>query len=203
MPSRRTPTVLHLAAVAVLGLTIVGCATAGSTTMNIATAPHQDVDQTADGTTLNPYYAVVRSKILGAFRGLSEHEDGPALSLMADDVQYTFDGDHALGGTRVSRAGVKKWFGRLFRLLPGRFVVRSVEVTGWPWRTRVVTTLEHAVTPPVGAAYWATAVQTGELRWGVAVRIRTHVDDMAKLVHTLDALAERGNAEAKASPIVE
>jgi ketosteroid isomerase-like protein len=103
-------------------------------------------------TTFNPYHAVVRSKILNAFRGLTNHDAAPALAIMAEDVQYTFEGEHALGGTRVTRRGVERWFGRLFRLLPGPFVIRSVEVTGWPWSTRVVTTFEHQVSPPEGGA---------------------------------------------------
>jgi ketosteroid isomerase-like protein len=179
------------------------CATSGrSRTMN-ADSPAAGVDQTADGTTFNPYHAVVRSKILKAFRGLTNHDAAPALAIMAEDVEYTFEGDHALGGTRVTRQGVERWFGRLFRLLPGPFVIRSVEVSGWPWSTRVVTSFEHQVSPPEGPGYWGAAVQTIEVRWGTAVRIRTRVLDMDRLVKTLDALAATGTREAKAAPILE
>jgi ketosteroid isomerase-like protein len=153
--------------------------------------------------TWNPYHAVVRSKILNAFDGLTHHDAAPALHLMASDVRYRFDGEHALGGTRVTRKGVEKWFGRLFRLLPGAFSIRSVEVSGWPWSTRVMTRFEHEVTPPDGESYVASAVQVAELEWGSAVRIRTTVRDMARLVQTLDALAAHGNEEAKAPPILE
>jgi ketosteroid isomerase-like protein len=189
-----------------LGVALVtsGCAAhQGTTNMNASNPPAAGVDQTDDGLTLNPFHAVVRSKILNAFEGLTKHDPAPALSVMADDVHYTFDGEHALGGTRVTRAGVEKWFGRLFRLSPGRFVIRHVEVSGWPWSARAETTFEHQVTPPDGEPYWATAVQVAELDWGTAVRIRTTVLDMGKLVATLNALAVHGNQEAAAPQILE
>lgn len=93
---------------------------------------------------------------------------------MAPDVQYTFEGAHSLGGTRVSRAGVEKWFARLLRLLPGKFTLRSVEVA--PWRSTVYTVFEDVVTPQYGEPYRNHGVQIVELRWGSAVRIHTYVD---------------------------
>jgi ketosteroid isomerase-like protein len=188
-----------------LGGSTLACSMAtGSDAKAPAPTPYSGVDETADGVTWNPYHAVVRSKILNAFRGLSNHDPAPALDVMADDVNYTFDGEHALGGTRVTRTGVKRWFGRLFRLLPGPFVIRSVDVAGWPWRTRVVTTFEHYAAPEDGGPpYWGAATQVLDLRWGAAVQIHTRVTDMDRLVRTLDALAANGNAEAKAPPIVE
>ena len=161
------------------------------------------VDATHDGVTLNPYHAIVRGKVLRAFRGLTAHDPAPALATMANDVHYTFEGEgHALAGTRVTRAGVEKWFGRLFRLLPGAFVIRSVEVTGFPWSTRVVTTFAHEVTPPHEPPYLGEGVQIVELSWGEAKTIRTYVDT-DRLVRTLDAMAAEGVAEAKAAPILE
>jgi len=161
-----------------------------------------DVDQTDDGTSLNPYHAVVRGKVLAAFRGLSVHDAAPALALMAEDVRYTFEGQHALGGTRVSRRGVERWFGRLFQLLPGPFVIDGVSVDGWPWATRVVTRFRHYVAPPGGEPYWGAGVQLVDLAWGEARYIHTYVDT-ARLVDTLDALAAQGETEAHADPILE
>ena len=160
------------------------------------------VDATNDGVTLNPYHAVVRGKVLRAFRGLTGHDSAPALSLMADDVHYTFEGEHALGGTRVTKAGVAKWFERLFRLLPGAFSIRSIEVNGFPWSTRVVTTFAHYVAPPGGEPYWGQGVQIVDLEWGEAKRIHTLVDTH-KLVKTLDSMAAHGATEAHAAPILE
>lgn len=166
-------------------------------------SPSEEVDRTDDGPTLNPYHAVVRGKVLGAFRGLSAHDAGPALDLMADDVTYTFEGEgHALSGTRVSKRGVEKWFGRLFRLLPGAFVVTGVDVSGFPWSTRVVTRFLHRVDPPGEPTYYGRGVQIVDLAWGKASTIHTYLDT-DRLVRTLDTMAKAGVDEAKAAPILE
>lgn len=191
MSTFRAVTVLALAS---------GCAT--SLPMPPLASPPIAVDQIRDRVHINPYHAVVKRKVLASFRGLTAHDPGPALALMATDVRYTFEGEHALGGTRVSRAGVQKWFTRLLRLLPGQFAIREVRVTGWPWSTRVVTRFEHHVVPPEGPAYWGPGVQIVDLRWGKATQIHTYVDT-AKLVETLTAMAAAGQAEAMAPPILE
>lgn len=160
------------------------------------------VDQTHDAASLDPFRAVVRAKVLHSFARLSEGDPSAALALMRDDVEYTFEGAHALGGTRVSRAGVERWFGRLLRLLPGRFTLRSVEVAGWPWRATVYTVFEDEVHPAVGPAYRNHGVQVVELHWGRAARIHTYVDT-AKVAGALHALAAAGVAEAAAPPITD
>jgi ketosteroid isomerase-like protein len=161
-----------------------------------------DVDATEDGLQLNPYHAIVRRKVIASFRRLNERDPSAALALMADDVRYTFSGDHALGGTRVSRRGVEKWFGRLLRLFRSTFSLRSVRVVGWPWRTEVFNVFEDHVVPEVGESYVNRGVQVVELRWGRAVRIETWVDT-ARVVHLLDELAAHGVGEAHAAPICE
>ena len=161
-----------------------------------------DADATDDGLQLNPYHAVVRRKVIDSFRRLNERDPSAALALMADDVRYTFSGDHALGGTRVSRAGVEKWFGRLLRLFRSTFRLQSVRVVGWPWNTEVFNVFEDRVVPAVGEPYVNRGVQVVRLRWGRAVRIETWVDT-ARVVRLLDALAAHGVEEAHAAPICE
>jgi ketosteroid isomerase-like protein len=146
------------------------------------------------------YRAFVRHKVLQGFAHMSRQDPGVVLSLMREDVRYTFEGEHALGGTRHSRASVALWFERLFRLLPGRFQVTGIEVVGWPWHTTVVTRFEDDVTPPVGPPYHNRGVQIAVLRWGKASEIHTYVDT-AKVERALGALAEAGIAEASAPPI--
>ena len=65
------------------------------------------VDATRDGFSFNPYHYIVRQKVLRSFAHLSVGDASEALALMARDVTYTFEGEHALGGTRISRAGVE------------------------------------------------------------------------------------------------
>src|ERR1043165_8828182 len=103
--------------VVVVGVVSAGCA-AGSQNIRANDARGDTVppvDSTADGFSLNVFRNIVRSKVIDAFTRMSEGDASGALALMREDVKYRFEGDHALGGERVSRAGVEKWFGRLFR----------------------------------------------------------------------------------------
>ena len=151
---------------------------------------------------INVYERQVRAKVMRAFERMSEGDASAALALMAVDVRYWFSGQHALGGERNTRAAVEKWFGRLFRLFQSRFVVRSVEVAGWPWRSTVVTVFEDHVSAPFGAPYVNQGVQVTELRWGKAVSIRTYVDT-ARIEAMLALQAANGVAEAAAPAIVD
>ena len=157
--------------------------------MAIAALGNGPVDATHDGLSIDVFRAIVRGKVLRSFERLSEGDPSAALAVMAPGVEYTFEGEHALGGTRVSRVGVEKWFGRLIRLLPGRFTIRSVPVGGWPWKATVYTVFEDIVRPAIGEPYLNHGVQVIELRWGTAVRIHTYVDT-AKVERALQTLAK-------------
>ena len=151
------------------------------------------VNMPTDATTessWNPFHAIVRRKVLAGFEALNRRDSSVALGVMAPDVRYTFEGANALGGTRVTRAGVAKWFTRLLKLVPPSFRILRLDVIGWPWRTRVYNLFEN---------HGTLGVQTLELRWGRAVRIHTFVDTAA-LASTLDAT---GDAEAHAAQIEE
>jgi ketosteroid isomerase-like protein len=162
----------------------------------------EQVDHTQDGFTWSVFASVARTKVLDSFAHLSQGDPSLALALMAPDVAYTFEGNHALGGTRVSRAGVEKWFGRLLRLLPGKFTIRSVRVVGYPWRSTIYTVFEDEVSPAYGPSYRNRGVQVVQLRWGSAFQIHTYVDT-AKVERALAVLAANGVEEAGADPIRE
>jgi len=196
---------LPLVAVAFLlgALALTGCAQGAAGRGETAVRPDLGpVDATGDGFSLDPYRAVVRGKVVEGFRRLSEGDPSYVLSLMAEDVEYTFEGRHALGGTRVSRAGVERWFARLLRLIPGRFTLRSVEVAGGPWASVVYTVFEDQVTPRLGTPYRNHGVQVAELRWGQVVRVHTYVDT-ALVEAALAAMAAQGIEEAGAPPITD
>jgi ketosteroid isomerase-like protein len=165
-------------------------------------AEYPPTNSTADGFSLNVYRNMVRSKVIHAFERMSEGDPGAALDAMAEDVRYWFSGGHALGGERKTKAAVEQWFGRLFRLLDSHFVLRSVEVAGWPWDTTVVTVFEDHVKPLYGEPYVNHCVQVLHMRWGKADEIRTYVDTL-KIERALAALAQHGIAEAAAPPILE
>ena len=163
---------------------LTGCGT--QVTALSPSSPEDPVDSTRDGASLGIYRAIVRAKVINSFDHLNRGDASVALGLMAPDVHYRFEGDHALGGERVTRVGVEKWFGRLFRLLHSRFVLRSVEVSGWPWATTVYTVFDDHVTPRCGPSYVNHGVQIAELEWGSAVRIRTFIDTGTHASRALD-----------------
>jgi len=164
--------------------------------------PFDQVDSTNDGFSANVYKNIVRARVIESFERLGGGDASKALALMADDVHYRFEGNHALGGERVSKQGVEKWFGRLLRLFRSHFVMRSVEVKGGPWRSTVYAVFDDHVSPVKGTPYVNHCVQIIELRWGKAIRVRTYLDT-ARIEAALQEMARAGIGEAAAAPIVE
>jgi ketosteroid isomerase-like protein len=161
-----------------------------------------DADYTDGSWTLNPYRAAVKRKVLAAFSALNRRDYEVTLSLMADDVHYCFEGQHALGGERFSKAAVRFWFERLWRLLRSDFHVYDVAVSGMPWNTTVVMRFADHVQPAFGPAYVNHGVQVSRLRWGTVVDVYTAVD-VQKLTTVLAAMSAAGIAEAAAPPITD
>jgi ketosteroid isomerase-like protein len=188
--------------VTALAVVLSGCAMGAAGRGGVGVTGSEPVDATSDGFSLDPFRAIVRGKVIEGFARLSDGDPTYVLGLMADDVEYTFEGRHALGGTRVSKGGVEKWFARLLRLIPGKFTLRSVEVRGGPAACVVYTVFEDVVTPAVGARYRNHGVQVAELRWGKVVRVHTYVDT-ALVEAALEAMKEAGVAEASLPPITD
>jgi ketosteroid isomerase-like protein len=146
------------------------------------------------------YRRIVEAQVRKAWRRLAAGDYGYVLDQFAPALEYSFAGDHALGGTRHSRETMTGWFERLFELFPGiRFEVADVLVKGWPWRTRAVV-LVGVRTNVAGEPYRNEVAQTIELRWGRITRIRT-LEDTQKLAGALQRLAETGVEEAELAPI--
>ncbi len=77
------------------------------------------------------YRYAVEGVVRFAFSRLSAGDYQTLLMACAPDVEHTFSGDHAFGGTRHSKEGLEHWFERLFRLFPGLdFEVKRVMVRG-------------------------------------------------------------------------
>jgi len=73
------------------------------------------------------YHAVVKRIARNAFEDLSDRKVEPLIERAALDLQHTFAGDHALGGTRHSREAFRAWMARLYRLFPElTFTIRDV-----------------------------------------------------------------------------
>jgi ketosteroid isomerase-like protein len=85
------------------------------------------------------YHAIVRRRIRGLFDAVNNGNAEPVLQAFAPRFEHSFLGDHALGGSRQTLAATRRWYERLYRLLPDiRFELRSIAVSGGPWNTIVV-----------------------------------------------------------------
>jgi ketosteroid isomerase-like protein len=146
------------------------------------------------------YRRIVEARVRKAWRHLASGNYDYVLDQFAPEFEYSFAGEHALGGTRHSREAMTGWFERLFELFPGiRFEVADVLVKGWPWGTKVVVLVDVA-TDVAGEPYRNEVAQTLELRWGRITKIRT-LEDTQKLARALDRLSEAGVPAASLAAI--
>ncbi len=146
-------------------------------------------------------YAIERI-VRSAFSSLSAGDYQTLLSACASDVEHTFSGEHALGGTRHGREGLESWFERLFRLFPGLdFEVKTVLVRGWPWRTVAMVEWVDRARPADGSPYVNEGTHVLRLSWGRLVGLHAYLDTQ-KVEEALERLAEEGIEEAAAPPIL-
>jgi ketosteroid isomerase-like protein len=149
------------------------------------------------------YYSIVRRQVLQLFTDVNQGNAEPVLSAFAQRFEHIFVGDTALGGTRRTLTSTRRWYERLYRLLPDiAFEVRRVSVSGAPWNTLVVAEWRETNSGTDGVRTSAEGVHVLHLAWGRATRLII-CPDTAKLKETLKRLAAAGNAEAEASPIVD
>lgn len=151
---------------------------------------------------INPYRWILKSRIVKGFEELNKQNYKYLTGLFNDNVVYTFEGDHALGGTRISKAGVEKWFDRLFRLLPSKFIINSITVSGPMWNTTTIIEFTDTVTPRFGQPYTNNGIQVVKLRFGKVYKIHAYVNTH-KIITALNTLYDNGVPEAKADKIEE
>jgi hypothetical protein len=77
------------------------------------------------------YNAIIKRIVKKSFQLVNEHRYTQLVQGMALNVQHTFAGDHALGGSRNDQAAVKEWLERLGRIMPGlHLVITNIIVDG-------------------------------------------------------------------------
>jgi ketosteroid isomerase-like protein len=145
------------------------------------------------------YRLIVAARVRTAWRLIQQRRTEELLQQFAPRFTHRFAGDHALAGTRHSRAQQAEWFARLFRVFPDiEFVVRDVVVAGWPWRTRVMAVVD--VSLPSRPDYGNVVMQRLELRWGRITSVE-NLEDTQRLAGVLHDLAADGTTEAAAPAI--
>ena len=151
---------------------------------------------------LNPYRWILKTRIIKGFDELNKQNYHYLTNLFDDNVNYEFEGDHSLGGTRISKRGVEKWFERLLRLLPSKFVVNSIVVSGPIWDTTAIIEFTDTVTPKFGQPYINNGIQVIKLHFGKVLKVHTYVNTN-KVINALTVLYDNGIIEAKADKIEE
>jgi ketosteroid isomerase-like protein len=146
------------------------------------------------------YHAIVRSRVEALFAAVGRGDAGPVLDGLAPKFEHYFLGDHALGGTRVSLDATRRWYERLYRLLPDiSFDVRAISVSGPPWSTLVAADWIETNSAG-GLRTYTPGVHVVRLAWGRMTYIGIYPDTTG-LAATLRRLAAAGVAEASAEKI--
>lgn len=149
------------------------------------------------------YHAVVRRRVWALFEAVNRGDAEPVVRAFGRRFEHVFLGDHALGGARHTLSATRRWYARLYRLLPDlHFDLRKIWISGGPWNTLVVVEWDETNSGVDGVRTYNHGVHVMHLRWGRATRLLI-CPDTAGLMETLARLALAGVAEAAASPILD
>jgi ketosteroid isomerase-like protein len=149
------------------------------------------------------YHSIVRRTVLRLFAEVSRGNAEPFLASLAPSFEHQFAGDTALGGSRRTLAATRRWYERLYRLLPDiSFDVETVLISGGPWRTLVIAEWNESNSGTDGVRTVNHGIHAIELKWGRVARVLIYPDTVG-LKATLDRLARAGNQEATAPPICD
>lgn len=147
------------------------------------------------------YGRIVERISRGAFEAVNRQDHDALIRLCRADVVHRFGGDHALGGTRHTRDGLRLWLQRLTRVMPTlRLRITDVWVKGGPWKTTIVIRWTATGEPLDGLPYANHGVHIIQMRWGKVSSIDANEDSQA-VVEVLRRQAASGINEATALPI--
>jgi hypothetical protein len=149
------------------------------------------------------YHAFVRRRVQGLFDAVNRGHPEPVLSGFAPKFEHAFLGDTALGGLRMTLPATRRWYERLYRLLPDiRFELRRISVSGAPWNTLVLVEWDETNSGTDGVRTRNRGVHVARLKWGRMTQL-VICPDTVGLKATLDRLALAGVSEAQAAPITD
>lgn len=126
------------------------------------------------------YARMVERTSRRAFEAVNQRDYDALIALCRPDVVHRFGGDHALGGTRRTRAGLRLWFERLGRVMPTLALkVEDVWVKGGPWHTAIILRWTATGRPLDGGEYRNHGVHIIRMRWGKVTSIDANEDSQA------------------------
>ena len=149
------------------------------------------------------YHAIVRRRIRALFAAVNKGNAEPVLAAFAPAFEHAFLGEHALGGARHTLSATRRWYERLYRLLPDiHFDLHRIEVSGPPWNTTVVVDWDETDSGTDNVRTTNRGIHVAQLRWGRVTRLVICPDTIG-LKATLDRLSAAGNRDALAAPIID
>lgn len=135
------------------------------------------------------------------FEQLNQGNYEPFLKKLAPNFTHTFSGTHALGGTRHTLEGMRRWCERLFLLSQGlNFEIKNILVKGSPWNIVLAVEWIDRATPLDDQLYVNEGVHFIHLHWGRIIEIHAYLDTQ-KVEALCQRLAVQGISEAAAPPI--
>jgi ketosteroid isomerase-like protein len=147
------------------------------------------------------YKAIARRKARATFEALSRGDWETAIEDVSPDVHHVFPGANAIGGERHSKEAMRRWFERLYRLIPDlHFEVKHIAVKGWPWDMLVAVEWADHGHASDGEPYANEGAHWIRLQRGKATYIHAYLDT-EKVTEICQRLAKEGVEEAAAEPI--
>jgi ketosteroid isomerase-like protein len=118
------------------------------------------------------YHAIVRGCVQSLFAAVNKGNAEPVLAAFAPAFEHAFLGEHALGGARHTLSATRRWYERLYRLLPDiHFDLRQIEVSGPPWNTTVVVDWDETNSGTDQVRTTNRGIHVAHLRWGRVTRL--------------------------------
>jgi ketosteroid isomerase-like protein len=156
------------------------------------------------------YRSSVRWRVRSLFEQANKGNWQAIIESLSPNFVYRFIGDTPLGGTRTTKAAMRAWFERIYRLVPdAQFRPQMIVVEGAPWNTGVMTFVTFGATLPASphspserAPYENEVMQVIQLKWGRITSVIT-LEDTQRFVAILPGLAAIGIAEATSKPITD
>lgn len=148
------------------------------------------------------YHRLIERKIRALLDAVNSGDIEPVIAGFSRKFEHAYLGEHAIGGARHTVEATRRWYERLFRLLPDiRFTVEKITVRGMPWSTIAIVEWRESNFGADGVETSARGVHIASIRWGKITRLlilsETHL-----LMKTLERLSANGFPEADAKPIV-
>jgi hypothetical protein len=117
------------------------------------------------------YSYFVKKLIRQSFEDVNNHRYDELLRRL-HHVHHRFAGAHSIGGERHDKEAMRRWLGRVGRVLPNLHIkVNDIWVKGGPWYTKVFVQWEATTTLLNGdSSTFNRGLHVITMRWGKSIR---------------------------------